>query len=204
MWILLQRWMPQKCLATVSQHASQQPCSPVQWIHIRQISMHIGLHRAFHLLQRRYIHWSNGERDHSWSFNFSFTVCLNALCNCCSYPFYCELLSLAYISCCYNMMSWKNKQRDYPYMIFQPHWGFHNNACCRSLSTHFRRYSSCLFTICGLSLFAVTEMRCFVVRNEVLFCTALSLLKNIEWRWTINVTRCRDWHPMVERMRNRK
>lgn len=177
-WILLQRWMPQKCLATVSQHASQQPCSPVQWIHIRQISMCISLGWAFHLLQGRCFHWSNGEHVHSWSFNL--TVCLISLCNC-FFSAYFYLLVNYYLSHIYHMLLQyavlKEQGERLSLHDIQAPLRISYNACCRSLSTHFLRSPSCLFAICGLSLFAVTQMRCFVVRNEVLFCTALSLLK---------------------------
>lgn len=52
-----------------------------------------------------------------------------------------------------------------------------DSACCRSISTNFLRSSSCLFAICGLSPFAVTQKHCSVVHNKVLFCAALSFLK---------------------------
>lgn len=126
MCFLQQRWMPLKCLATVSQHASQQPCSPVQCIYIRQTSMRIGLHQAFHLLQRKCFHWSNIEHVYSWSIHFTATLCF-ALCNC----FFAAVIILA----------WSSSHTD-----------FHNNACCRSLSTHFLSSSSCLFVMWSLTL----------------------------------------------------
>lgn len=59
---------------------------------------------------------------------------------------------------------------------------------------HFLRSLCCLFATCGLSPFAVTQKHCSAVRNKVLVCDALGLMKNIEWQWTLNLTRCRDWN----------